>query len=99
MLPLLGQKLALAHKGEETLLTSAAIATAQVTTIPTALLVGRLAGRLDHKLLLLIAFAALPLRGVLLTLSDDSGYLIAVQVLDGIAGGAMDALLPLVLAD
>jgi MFS family permease len=99
MLPMLGQKLALAHKGEETLLMSAAIATAQLTMIPTALLVGRLAGRLDHKSLLLVAFAALPLRGVLLTLSDDRGYLIAVQVLDGIAAGAMDALLPLVLAD
>jgi MFS family permease len=99
MLPLLGQKLALAHKGEETLLMSAAIATAQLTMIPTALLVGSLAGRLGHKSLLLVAFAALPLRGVLLTLSDDRGYLIAVQVLDGIAAGAMDALLPLVLAD
>jgi MFS family permease len=99
MLPLLGQKLALAHKGEETLLMSAAIATAQVSMIPTALLVGRLARRLDHKSLLLVAFASLPLRGVLLTLSDDRGYLIAVQVLDGIAAGAMDALLPLVLVD
>jgi MFS family permease len=99
MLPLLGQKLALAHRGEETLLTAALIASAQFVVIPTALLVGRLAGRLGRKPLLLIAFAALPLRGVLCTLSDDRGYLIAVQVLDGIAAGAMDVLLPLILAD
>src|SRR5262249_11807234 len=99
MLPLLGQKLALAHKGEETLLTAASIATAQLVTIPTALLVGSAAGRLGRKPLLLVAFAALPLRGPLLTLSHDRGYLIALQVLDGIAMGAMDTLLPLVLAD
>jgi predicted MFS family arabinose efflux permease len=99
MLPLLGQKLALAHKGEETLLTSASIATAQCVMIPTALLVGRFVGQLGRKPLLLTAFAALPLRGVLFTLSDDRGFLIAVQVLDGIAAGAMDALLPLLLAD
>jgi MFS family permease len=99
MLPLLGQRLALAHRGEETLLTAALIATAQVVMIPTALLVGRLAGQFKQKPLLLIAFAALPLRGMLCTLSDDRGYLIAVQILDGIAAGAMDALLPLVLAD
>jgi MFS family permease len=99
MLPLLSQKLALAHKGEETLLTAASIATAQLVMIPTALLVGRFAERLGRKLLLLVAFAALPLRGMLITLSDDRGYLIAVQILDGIAAGAMDTLLPLILAD
>jgi MFS family permease len=37
--------------------------------------------------------------GPLFTLSDDRGYLIAVRVLDGIAAGAIDALLPLILAD
>jgi hypothetical protein len=40
MLPLLGQKLALAYPGVETALTSACIITAQFVTIPTALLVG-----------------------------------------------------------
>jgi hypothetical protein len=38
MLPLLGQKLALAHPGAESALTSACIITAQLVAIPTALL-------------------------------------------------------------
>jgi predicted MFS family arabinose efflux permease len=52
-----------------------------------------------RKPLLLAAFAALPLRGVLYTVWDDPAFLIAVQALDGIALGILDALLALVLAD
>ena len=50
-----------------------------------------------RKPLLLLAFAALPLRGGLWF--DDPSWLLAVQVLDGVGGGLFDALLPLVLAD
>ncbi len=99
MLPLLGQKLALAHPGMETALTSACIITAQLVTIPVALLVGWKANSWGRKILLLIGFAALPIRGVLYTLSDDAVWLVSVQILDGIAAGTLDALIPLVLAD
>jgi MFS family permease len=99
MLPLLGQKLALAHPGEETLLTSACIIIAQLVTIPAALLIGGLADRWGRKPLLLIAFAALPLRGLLCAVLDSPLWLIAAQVLDGIGFGLFDALLPLLLAD
>ena len=58
MLPLLGQKLALAHPGSETALISACIITAQLVTIPTALMVGWKANSWGRKALLLIGFAA-----------------------------------------
>ncbi len=99
MLPLLGQSLALAHPGMETVLISACIVTAQLVSIPAALLVGAKADRWGRKPLLLIGFAALPLRGLLYTVSDHAVWLIAVQVLDGISLGTLDALLALVLAD
>jgi MFS family permease len=99
MLPLLVQKLALAHPGEETALTSACIITAQLVTIPTALLVGWKANIWGRKPLLLIGFAALPIRGALYTISDNAVWLVSVQILDGVAGGTLDALVPLVLAD
>jgi MFS family permease len=99
MLPLLGQKLALAHPGMETALTSACIITAQLVTIPVALLVGWKANSWGRKALLLVGFGALPIRGVLYTLSDHAAWLVGVQILDGIAAGTMDALIPLVLAD
>ena len=99
MLPLLGQELALAHPEVATALVSACIVTAQLASIPTALLVGWKADAWGRKPLLLVGFAALPLRGLLLTLSDDPAWLIAVQILDGVSLGTLDALLALVLAD
>jgi MFS family permease len=99
MLPLLTQKLALAHAGEETVLVAACVVTAQLVSIPAALVVGARADVWGRKPLLLAAFAALPLRGVLYTVSDDPAFLIAVQALDGIGLGILDALIALVLAD
>jgi MFS family permease len=100
MLPLLGQSLALAHPGMETVLISVCIVTAQLVSIPAALLVGAKADRWGRKPLLLLGLAALPLRGLLYTVSDHAVWLIAVQVLvDGISLGTLDALLALVLAD
>jgi MFS family permease len=75
------------------------VVTAQLVSVPTALLVGARADTWGRKPILLAGFAALPLRGVLYTVSDDPVFLIAVQALDGIALGILDALLALVLAD
>ena len=99
MLPLLGQKLALAHPGVETAFISACIITAQLVTIPVALLVGWKANSWGRKTLLLIGFGAMPIRGALFTVSDNEVWLVSLQVLDGVAAGTLDALIPLVLAD
>jgi MFS family permease len=44
-------------------------------------------------------FAILPIRAVLYTLSDDTAWFIAVQLLDGVGAGVFGALTPLLLAD
>jgi len=99
MLPLVGQKLALAHKGAETALMSACIVAAQLVMLPMALLVGAKADAWGRKPIFLAAFAILPIRGVLYTLSDDREWLVAVQLLDGVGAGIFGALAPLVVAD
>jgi hypothetical protein len=98
MLLLATQKLALASPGRESALTSAAVVTTQLVTIPMGLVIAR-ANTLGRKPLLLTALTALPLRGLLLASVDHPALLIAAGVLDGIGGGLFDALLPLVLAD
>jgi MFS family permease len=98
MLPLVSQKLALSHPGQEAALTSGAIIVGQLVMIPASLLVTR-ADAIGRKPLLLAAIAALVLREILFTLSGNAAWLIAVQVLDGIGIGLFDALLPLLLAD
>ncbi|MCV9937407.1 MFS transporter [Boseaceae bacterium BT-24-1] len=96
MLALASQKLALEAKGFESAVTSAAIIVAQLATIPMAFLVMR-ANLIGGKLLLILAFAAVPLRGILFSLVDDPYWMIGFQLLDGVGAGLFDVLLPLVL--
>lgn len=52
-----------------------------------------------RKPLFLAGFAILPIRAVLYTFSDNSLWLIGVQLLDGVGAGIFGALAPLVIAD
>ncbi|WID94531.1 MFS transporter [Bosea vestrisii] len=96
MLALASQKLALEAKGFESAVTSAAIIVAQLATIPMAFLVMR-ANLIGGRTLLILAFAAVPLRGILFALVDDPYWMIGFQLLDGVGAGLFDVLLPLVL--
>ena len=99
MLPLVGQKLAIAHPGYESVLTSACILIAQAVTIPVAMIVGLKADEWGRKVLLTGACVALALRGAVFAMADTAPVLLAAQVLDGIAGGVWDVLVPLLIAD
>jgi MFS family permease len=99
LLPLVGQKLALAHPKEATAMMSACIVAAQLVMLPIALLVGRTADSWGRKPLFLAGFAILPIRAALYTFSDNSAWLIGVQLLDGVGAGIFGALTPLVIAD
>jgi MFS family permease len=99
LLPLVGQKLAVAFPEEATAMMSACIVAAQAVMLPIAVLVGRTADSWGRKPLFLAGFAILPIRAVLYTLSDNSFWLVGVQVLDGVGAGIFGALTPLVIAD
>ncbi|MEG3897190.1 MULTISPECIES: MFS transporter [unclassified Microcoleus] len=98
MLPLVGQELSAGKATGAALYMSACIIVAQLVMIP----VSSWAGRLAHggrKRIFLIAFAVLPIRGVLYTLSDNPYFLVSVQALDGIGAGIFGVLSVLVVAD
>jgi predicted MFS family arabinose efflux permease len=99
MLPLVGQKLALANVNRGTSLMSACIVAAQIVMVPMAMLVGAKAGAWGRKPLFLAGLAILPIRGVLYVLSDDPYWLVAVQLLDGIGAGIFGAIFPVIVAD
>jgi MFS family permease len=99
LLPLVGQKLAAANKELATAMMSSCIVAAQLVMLPVALVAGRHADHWGRKPFLLAGFAILPVRAVLYTLSDNSAWLIGVQLLDGIGAGIFGALTPLVAAD
>jgi MFS family permease len=98
LLPLVGQKLAAAYPKEATAMMSVCIVAAQAVMLPIALLVGRTADSWGRKPLFLAGFAILPIRAVLYTLSDNSFWLVGVQVLDGVGAGIFGALTPLNVA-
>jgi predicted MFS family arabinose efflux permease len=99
LLPLVGQKLAFADKELATAMMSSCIIAAQLVMLPIALFAGSRADRWGRKPILLIGFGILPVRAFLYTLSNDSGWLIAVQLLDGVGAGIFGVLTPIVVAD
>jgi len=100
MLPLVGQKLSVgAGTNEGIAFTAACVIAAQLLMIPMAVLCGAKADTWGRKPLFLFAFAILPVRGVLYTLSDQQFFLVAVQALDGVANGIFGILFLLILAD
>ncbi len=101
MLGLIGQKLALENtgQGQGIALTAASAIVAQSVMVPVAALAGARADAWGRKPLLLAAFIALAMRGVLVTLSDNTAWLLAVQLLDGVGAGLLGALFAVVVAD
>lgn len=99
VLLLLGLELEARQPATVTLLMSAAVVTAQLVSIPVALLVGARADGWGRKPLLLLGFASLPLRVLLFAVTDHPAWIVAGQLLDGISLGTLDALLALILAD
>jgi MFS family permease len=99
LLPLVGQKLALQFPKEATAMLSFCMVAAQGVMLPIAILVGRNADRLGRWPIFFIAFAVLPIRAALYTLSDNAFWLLGIQLLDGVGAGIYEALTPLVVAD
>lgn len=99
MLPLVGQYLSIDRNSGASLYMSACIIVAQMVMIPVALGAGRLAERWGRRPVFLIGFAALPLRGIAYTLSDNPLWLVAVQMLDGVGAGIFGVLIVLVVSD
>jgi MFS family permease len=64
---------------------SACVVTTQLVITLLASWAGRKAGSWGRKPLLLIAFGVLPVRAVLYTLTHNTGELVAIQILDGVA--------------
>ena len=61
--------------------------------------VGLTAERLGRRPVLIVGFASLPIRGVLLAFAHSSWAIILIQLLDGISGATFGVMLPLIAAD
>jgi predicted MFS family arabinose efflux permease len=99
MLPLVGSDVTMRSSQWATALVAACIIAPQLLVAGISPAVGQLAQSWGRRPLLVIGFAALPLRGALLAWTNDPYMIVAVQTLDGISGAVMGVLVPLALAD
>ena len=99
MLPLLGEMLAKGRGRNSMMFMSACVVTTQLVITLLASWSGRKAGTWGRKPLLLIAFGVLPVHAVLYTLTHNTGQLVAIQILDGVAAGIFGVVSVLVIAD
>lgn len=99
MLPLVGSLLTLRSSGSAALLIAACLIVPQVMVAALSPSVGRWAQSWGRRPLLLLGFAALPVRGLCFGLFHDPMLLVAAQVFDGISAAALGVVVPLVIAD
>lgn len=99
MLPLAGTVLTKRTVGEATLLIAACIVLPQLVVALLSPWLGRIAEQRGRRLVMLVGFATLPIRGLLFATLGDPRLIVPVQALDGIAGAAIGVLMPLVASD
>ena len=99
MLPLVGSTLTMRSASLAPVLIAACIVVPQAVVAALSPWVGRRAEQWGRRPLLLIGFAALPLRGLLFAGAPAPYLLVAVQLLDGISAAVLGVLIPLVIVD
>jgi MFS family permease len=99
ILPLVAGALPHEEGRQSSLILSALIVIPQVLVALIATWIGRQAKSWGRRPLLLIGLGALPIRAFLFTVIANPVILVGVQVLDGISGGVLGVLQPLVVAD
>ena len=99
MLPLMASIITMRSSAWATTLVAACIVVPQLVVAAFSPSVGRWAQRWGRRPILLIGFAALPIRGLLFMAVTDPRMLVAVQLLDGICAAVFGVLVPLTIAD
>lgn len=99
MLPLVASTVTTRSGQWATIVIAACIIVPQVMVAVVSPWVGRSGQRYGRRPLLLLGFAALPIRAILLAAVTDPYLLVAVQLLDGIAASVFGVMVPLIVAD
>ena len=99
MLPLVGSIVTMRSAQWATLLIAACIVVPQLVVAAMSPTVGRQAEIWGRRPLLLIGFAALPIRGILFAFVSSPVLLVIIQLLDGITASVLAVMVPLVVAD
>ncbi len=99
MLPLVANEVTRNTGASANLVIAACVVAPQAIVAGLSPLVGRTAESWGRRPVLLLGFAALPVRGALLAFGTNPAFVVLVQALDGVSAAVFGVLLPLVAAD
>jgi predicted MFS family arabinose efflux permease len=99
MLPLMAGVLTMRSSGWAPLLIAACIVAPQFIVAAVSPWIGTRARLWGRRPLLLIGFAALPIRGLLFATVTNPSLIVVVQVLDGVTAAVFAVMVPLIIAD
>jgi predicted MFS family arabinose efflux permease len=99
MLPLVGSVVTMSSARWATVIIAACIVVPQIVVAALSPWVGTRAQIWGRRPLLLIGFAALPIRGLLFAFISNPSILLAVQILDGVTAAVFAVMVPLIVAD
>jgi MFS family permease len=99
MLPLAGNTLTKKAGDFASLLIAGCIIVPQLVVAAISPTIGQLANQRGRRLVLLIGFCTLPVRGMLFATLDNPAALVLIQGLDGIAAACLGILVPLIASD
>jgi predicted MFS family arabinose efflux permease len=99
MLPLMGSVVTMRSSQWATLLIAACIVVPQLLVAALSPWIGNRAQVWGRRPLLIVGFAALPVRGLLFALVASPSLLVVVQLLDGVTAAVFSVMVPLVIAD
>jgi MFS family permease len=99
MLPLIGNALTRTVGDGASLVIAACIVIPQLVVAAVSPAIGRLAETQGRRLVLVLGFSTLPIRGCLYAATTDPIVVVLVQILDGVAAACLGVLVPLVTSD
>ncbi len=99
MLPLAATEVTRVAGSAGELVIGACVVLPQIVVAAISPALGRAAERVGRRPVLLIGFAALPVRGLLFALTANPYLIVGVQALDGVSSAVFGVMLPLMAAD
>ncbi len=99
MLPIVAAEMTKRSGTHASVIIAVAIVVPQIVVALFSPLIGRLAGLTGRRILLVVGFLALPLRALAFAGTTAPALVLALQVLDGVAGTVFGVLTPVIVAD
>jgi MFS family permease len=99
MLPLVGSHLTRTVGDLASLVIATCIVLPQLIVAAISPAIGHLAERRGRRLVLILGFSTLPVRGCVFALANDPVFVVLIQFLDGVAAACLGVLVPLVTSD